>query len=62
MIANTLSGNSVNLISYGMLGVEIEDNIGNPLQLAAGKKATIQLPIDPGQLTGSSDTVPLLVL
>ncbi|MBK9318872.1 MAG: hypothetical protein IPM91_08680 [Bacteroidetes bacterium] len=47
-MAESTSGDIVKLESYGMIGVEIRDNLGNTLQLAPGKLATIQLPIDAG--------------
>ena len=35
----------VQLVSYGMVAVELSDAIGNKLQLAPGKKATLTFPI-----------------
>lgn len=59
LMAESTSGDIVKLESYGMIGVEIRDNLGNSLQLAPGKLATIQLPIDAGQLAGAAATIPL---
>ncbi len=59
LMAESTSGDIVKLESYGMIGVEIRDNLGNTLQLAPGKPATIQLPIDAGQLAGAAATIPL---
>ncbi|MBK9318515.1 MAG: carboxypeptidase regulatory-like domain-containing protein [Bacteroidetes bacterium] len=59
LMAESTSGDIVKLESYGMIGVEIRDNLGNTLQLAPGKLATIQLPIDAGQLAGAAATIPL---
>ena len=59
LMAEDTTGNSVKLISYGMIGVEITDNNGNPLQLGPGIKANIQLPIASAQLTSSPATIPL---
>ncbi|MBK7888854.1 MAG: carboxypeptidase regulatory-like domain-containing protein [Bacteroidetes bacterium] len=59
LMAESTSGDIVKLESYGMIGVEISDNLGNSLQLAPGKLATIQLPIDAGQLAGAAATIPL---
>lgn len=59
LMAESTSGDIVKLESYGMIGVEIRDNLGNSLQLAPGKPATIQLPIDAGQLAGAAATIPL---
>lgn len=42
-----------------MTGVELQDASGNPLQLVAGKTATINLPIASTQLAGAPATIPL---
>ena len=48
------------LISYGMVAVELTDALGNKLQLASGKKATVTFPV-PEKFKGSSlpVTIPL---
>lgn len=59
LMAEDTTGNSVKLISYGMIGVELTDNNGNPLQLGPGIKANIQLPIASAQLAPTPATIPL---
>lgn len=59
LMAEDSASNSVKLISYGMIGVELTDNNGNPLQLGPGIKANIQLPIASNQLASSPATIPL---
>lgn len=59
LMAEDTTGNSVKLISYGMIGVELTDNNGNPLQLGPGIKANIQLPIASAQLATAPATIPL---
>ncbi len=59
LMAEDSVGGSVKLVSFGMIGVELTDNNGNPLQLAPGIKANIQLPIASGQLSGAPATIPL---
>ncbi|MBK9400088.1 MAG: carboxypeptidase regulatory-like domain-containing protein [Bacteroidetes bacterium] len=58
-LGENTAGEEKVLISFGMLGVELQDNVGNPLQLMSGKKATISMPIDPAQLTSAPSTLPL---
>ncbi|MFN8310819.1 MAG: carboxypeptidase-like regulatory domain-containing protein [Chitinophagales bacterium] len=57
--ARNTSGDSRQLLSYGMISVHMEDASGNPLQVASGKTATIKLPIDAAQLSSSPDTIKL---
>ncbi|MFN0188415.1 MAG: carboxypeptidase-like regulatory domain-containing protein [Bacteroidia bacterium] len=59
LMAEDTTGNSVKLISYGMIGIELTDNNGNPLQLGPGIKANIQLPIASAQLSSAPATIPL---
>ena len=59
LMAEDTTGNSVKLISYGMIGVELTDNNGNPLQLGPGITANIQLPIASAQLSIAPTTIPL---
>lgn len=59
LMAENNSGSSVILVSYGMIGVELKDNNGNPLLLAPGVKATIQLPIASSQLAVAPAAIPL---
>ena len=59
LLALNAAGQERVLISYGMVGVELFDNSGNEIQLAPGKKATIQLPIASTQLSSATATIPL---
>ncbi len=59
LMAEDNASNSVKLISYGMIGVELTDNSGNPLQLGPGINATVQLPIASVQLSSAPTTIPL---
>lgn len=59
LMAEDSASNSVKLISYGMIGVELSDNSGNPLQLGPGMKASIQLPIASTQLSIAPASIPL---
>lgn len=54
-IAN--DGDTVPLISYGMVNVEMTDEIGNPLQLKDGCEAYLKYPAPKG--FSSHDTIPL---
>ncbi len=59
LLALNSAGQERILISYGMIGVELFDNSGNEIQLAPGKKATIQLPIATNQQSSANATIPL---
>lgn len=59
LLALNSAGQERILISYGMIGVELFDNSGNEIQLAPGKKATIQLPIATNQQASASTTIPM---
>lgn len=48
------------LVSFGMTGVELEDNSGNKLQLASGITATVRFPIAASQLATAPVSIPLL--
>ncbi|MBO4529405.1 MAG: hypothetical protein J5767_02070 [Paludibacteraceae bacterium] len=54
-IAN--DGDTVSLISYGMVNVEMTDEDGNPLQLKEGCEANLKYPAPKG--FSSRDTIPL---
>lgn len=47
------------LQSFGMLAAEIEDNNGNPLQIATGKEATISSEIPASLVAQAKSTIPL---
>ncbi len=48
------------LVSYGMIGVELEDNSGNPLNIATGKTVSVRFPIAISQLATAPASIPLL--
>jgi hypothetical protein len=60
--ATTTSGSPVSLFSYGIMRVELRDNSGNELNLAAGKTSTITLPIAPADVASAPATIPLWFL
>ncbi|MDR3712875.1 MAG: hypothetical protein P4L51_08670 [Puia sp.] len=47
------------LQSFGMMGVELQDDAGNPLQIAAGQSATITMTIPASLLASAPATIPL---
>lgn len=53
------NGNETQLVSFGMIGAKIKDTNGQPLQLRAGKKATITLPIISQQQINAPSSIPL---
>jgi len=52
-------GNRVQLGTYGMIGVELEDSNGRKLQLKEGKAATISLNIPSEIVASAPETIPL---
>jgi hypothetical protein len=59
MVATNAAGAEGALYSYGVLKVELTDNSGNELQLAAGKTSTIRMTIPSSQLATAPATIPL---
>ena len=59
LLAKDLNGDEKILITYGMIGAEMQDPAGNKLQLASGKSATINLPIPITQMASAPATIPL---
>lgn len=53
------NGDESAMISYGMMAVELEGEAGQKLQLAAGSKATITMPIPASMLASAPATIPL---
>ena len=49
----TIAGREDILVTYGMVGAELEDAAGNPLKLSPSKKATVNFPL-PASLQGSA--------
>jgi hypothetical protein len=60
LASRNVNGELSPLVSYGMMGVELEDNSGNPLKIAAGKTVSVRFPIAPSQLATSPSSIPLL--
>lgn len=60
--ATTNSGSAASLFSYGIMRVELRDNLGNELNLASGKTSTITVPIDPADVVSAPATIPLWFL
>ena len=54
------NGELCQLESYGMIGVELEDNSGNPLNIATGKTVSVRFPIATSQLATAPASIPLL--
>lgn len=57
--AYTADGQNMQLLSFGMLNVEMTDAAGNPLQLAKGSKATLTLPVPADMQAKATATMPL---
>lgn len=55
------NGTETGLISYGYLTVRLTDTSGQPLNLAAGKTATVKIPVNPVQDPGTP-TIPFWYL
>jgi len=47
------------MLSYGMVGVELSDAAGQPVQLASGSPATIQFPVMGSQQDDAPESIPL---
>lgn len=47
------------LVTYGMVGVELESNGGQPLQVATGSQVELHLPIAPTQKAKAPNQIPL---
>lgn len=57
--AYSSEGKDVMLFSYGMVGVELRDDAGNHLQLADGKKATLNLDVPAAMKANAPATISL---
>jgi protocatechuate 3,4-dioxygenase beta subunit len=57
--AYNANGEDMALYSFGMLNVELHDDKGNLLQLAAGNEATLTFPIAASQQSEATPTIPL---
>lgn len=60
--AETVNGNDRVLTSYGMIKTELFGQNGQPLNLAAGKKAMLRFPVAASQLPQAPGTMPLWYL
>src|SRR5690606_37192675 len=47
------------MLSYGMVGVELSDAMGQPVQLAPGSPATVRFPVMASQQSDAPATIPL---
>ncbi len=47
------------MLSYGMVGVELSDAMGQPVQLAPGSPATVRFPVMASQQADAPATIPL---
>ena len=54
----TFNGQAVRLSTFGAFYIQPRDAAGNPLAMAAGKSASISLPIQRGQLAMAPATIP----
>jgi hypothetical protein len=59
LLGKSATGLDVALYSYGMLGVELKGSIGQVLQLAPTKTATIIMPIATSQILSAPYSIPL---
>lgn len=60
LVCQNANGELCQLESYGMIGVELEDNSGNPLNIATGKTVSVRFPIATSQLATAPASIPLL--
>jgi len=56
----TSHGTVVRLTTFGAFYIQPRDSAGNPLQMAANKKANVTMPIEPALLAKAPATVPFL--
>lgn len=54
------NGKAVRLATFGAFYIQPRDSAGNPLQMAAGKKANVTMPIEPTLLAKAPASVPFL--
>ena len=60
--AEDASGTERQLLSFGMVKVRLEDDLGNELTITSGQTATISLPIDAGQVAAAPASIKLWYL
>ena len=59
LLGQTLSGELQLLQTFGMLGVEMSDPAGQPLQIAEGQTATLKFPLPSGLASDAPNEIPL---
>jgi hypothetical protein len=59
LIGTSSSGATRQLLSYGMLMVQLTDNAGNELQLSAGNTSTVTMPVPADMMLNAPATIPL---
>ncbi len=59
LIGTDGSGTTRQLLSYGMLMVEMTDDNGTPLQIASGQSVNINMPVPASMLGNAPATIPL---
>jgi hypothetical protein len=59
LIGTTTSGATRQLLSYGMLMVQLTDDSGNQLQLAAGNSSTVTMPVPAEMMGNAPASIPL---
>ncbi len=59
MTATRTDGNRTDLLSYGVLRVQVKDAAGNDLKIATGKTATLSYPISASMQANAPASVPL---
>jgi WD40 repeat protein len=59
LVATRTNGTATNLLSYGVLRVDLRDDGGNAIQLAGGKQATLTYPIPAPMEANAPSTLPL---
>jgi uncharacterized protein (TIGR02145 family) len=59
MLMGVMDGEPQLMLSYGMVGVELSDALGQPVQLAPGNPATVRFPVLPAQQVDAPATIPL---
>lgn len=56
---SNLEEEDVKLVTYGMIGVELESDSGEALNIADGQTATIEIPVPSALMSSAPSTIPL---
>jgi len=56
---SNVENEAVKLVTYGMIGVELESDSGEALNIADGQTATIEIPVPSSLLSSAPTTIPL---